>query len=75
MTTDVKKSVLRNFENFLRKDVMDVVKGMSVDPQIPKQTNPATVAASRPSVNASSVRPAPVKGKLLYFPSKKRTGV
>ena len=77
MTIEVTKSVLRNFEDFLRKDVMEVVRGMSVDRRLPSQMIRATAVSSRPSVNTGSVRPAPVKGKgkLLYFPPRRRVGI
>ena len=74
MIREAKKSVLRNFEDFLRKDIMEVVRGMSVDRPLPRQMMRAAVASGRPSINTGSVRPAPVKGKLLYFPSKHRVG-
>ncbi len=75
MAIEVKKSVLRNFEDFLRKDVMEVVRGISVDRPLPSQMIRARAVSSRPSANPGSVRPAPVKGKLLYFPSKRRVGM
>ena len=74
MIREAKKSVLRNVEDFLRKDIMEVVREMSVDRPLPRQMMRTAVASGRPSINTGNVRPTPVKGKLLYFPSKRQMG-
>ena len=44
MIREAKKSVLRNVEDFLRKDIMEVVREMSVDRPLPRQMMRAAVA-------------------------------
>ena len=70
MTITIQKSMLRNFGDFLRKevDVMQVFKGLAVDPGSQKPATRQTTAAS------SRLRPEPLRGRLLYFPSNRRVG-
>ena len=59
-------SVLRNFGDFLRKDAVEVFKQVAAD-QVSRPYPPSkTPSTSGPS----PVKP--VRGRLLYFPSKPR---
>lgn len=59
-----RNSVLRNFGDFLRKDAGEVFKKLAADQVSRPQAAPKTTSTSAPS-------PAkPVKGRLLYFPSR-----
>ncbi len=72
MIKESKKAVLRNFSDFLRRDVAAVVRDLANESYLQRQQIRREPAPA--NVNRPNVRPQPVKGRLLQFPSPKRAG-
>jgi len=76
MTNTNKQSILRNFGDFLRKEVAvtELFKDLVLDPGM--QQPPIRPATIRPQAAAASyrLRPEAPRGRLLYFPSKRPSG-
>ena len=76
MTNTNKQSILRNFGDFLRKEVavMELFKDLVLDPGM--QQRPIRSATIRPQAAAASyrLRPEAPRGRLLYFPSNRQVG-
>jgi hypothetical protein len=77
MTKTNQTSVLRNFGDFLKKevDVVELFKDLVADSVVHQRpVQPVTVLPQVPAA-PSRLRPEAPRGRLLYFPSKHRVGI